>query len=164
MINGTAYVPAWMPEIGGPEDAVLFAAKAFFFFADIRLTLAVLVGSGLPQEGPARDDALRARLAFVDGWPAWTFTGVWLGYFGLSLLRTVFSAGEPSDWALATFAVAFAGGLSLVPVLLKKRAGTWDYGPSLRAYGSEEAMFRRQIAWLMIASAGGMVLLFMRAG
>jgi putative lipase involved disintegration of autophagic bodies len=48
----------------------------------------------------------------------------------------------------------------LVPVLWNKRFGRYDYARSLAVYGDVRRVYRRQIAWLTVASIAGMVLLF----
>jgi hypothetical protein len=89
---------------------------------------------------------------YLDRWPAYAFAAAWLAYFG----RAAFDAG--SVWTPA--AAAFLAGLSLVPVLLNKRFGRYDYTPSLEVYADSRRVYRRQIAWLTVASIAGMVLLF----
>jgi hypothetical protein len=131
--------------------APLFAAKALFYFAVVRILTTAIVAASLPS-GEAREAELRWRLVYLDRWPAYAFAAAWLAYFG----RAAFDAG--SVWTPT--AAAFLAGLSLVPVLLNKRFGRYDYTPSLEVYADSRRVYRRQIAWLTVASIAGMVLLF----
>ncbi len=137
----------------GPALAatLLFAVKALFYFAAIRIVTTAIVAASLPA-GEAREPELRWRLLYLDRWPAYVFTAVWLVYFG----RATLDAG--SVWTPS--AAAFVAGLTLVPVLLNKRFGRYDYAPSLAVYADVRRVYRRQIAWLTVASIAGMVLLF----
>jgi len=128
-----------------------FAAKALFYFAAIRIVTTAIVASSLPV-GEAREVELRWRLLYLDRWPAYVFTAAWLVYFGHAAL----DAG--SVWTVS--AAAFLVGLTLVPVLWNKRFGRYDYAPSLAVYRDVRRVYRRQIAWLTVASIAGMVLLF----
>jgi hypothetical protein len=128
-----------------------FAAKALFYFAAIRIVTTAIVASSL-SAGDAREAELRWRLLYLDRWPAYVFTVAWLVYFGVA----AFAAG--SLWTPS--AAAFLAGLVLVPVLWNKRFGRYDYAPSLAVYADVRRVYRRQIAWLTVASIAGMVLLF----
>jgi len=123
-----------------------FALEGAFYFSAIRFATLLAVATNLPADD-SREAELRWRLEYLDRWPAYVFTAAWLVYFGAAL-------DQPVAWG------AFALGLVLVPVLLKKRFGRYDYGPSLAAYGDGRMLYRRQIAWLSAASILGMVLLF----
>jgi len=132
------------------DEVALLAAKAILYFAAIRLATTAIVAANLPSD-ETREAELRWRLVWLDRLPAYVFTAAWLVYFGAAALAS------PSDWvALA----AFVAGLSLVPVLWNKRFGRYDYAPSLAIYGDPRRVYRRQIAWLTVASIAGMVLLF----
>ena len=130
------------------------ALEAAFYFSFVRFATLLAVATNLPADG-TREAELRWRLEHMDRWPAYVFTAAWLVYFGAAIF------GAAADGRGAAVAVAgFALGLVLVPVLLKKRFGRYDYGPSLAAYGDARALYRRQIAWLSAASIFGMVLVF----
>jgi hypothetical protein len=131
--------------------ALSFAAKALFYFAAIRIVTTAIVAASLPA-GAARESELRWRLLYLDRWPAYVFTAAWLVYFGYAAL------GAESVWTPS--AAAFLAGLTLVPVLWNKRFGRYDYAPSLAVYADVRRVYRRQIAWLTVASIAGMVLLF----
>jgi hypothetical protein len=129
-----------------PGGALGFALQGLFYFSAIRFATLLAVAANLPNDA-SREAELRWRLEHLDRWPAYVFTVAWLVYFAAAL-------DQPMAW------IAFAVGLSLVPVLWKKRFGRYDYGPSLAAYADGRAVYRRQIAWLSAASIFGMVLLF----
>ena len=113
----------------------------------IAVGLSAWAAHGLPARlEPARMAAVQNALT-MQGWHA----------LALLLAGLMAEAGR----RLAHFAAAaFLAGLSLVPVLLNKRFGRYDYTPSLEVYADSRRVYRRQIAWLTVASIAGMVLLF----